>query len=42
MFDLPTHDSVEEVVISAEVVEGNAKPLLIYADRKREDVGTSA
>ncbi|MEQ8499378.1 MAG: ATP-dependent Clp protease ATP-binding subunit ClpX [Sneathiellaceae bacterium] len=42
MFDLPTHEGVEEVVISAEVVEGNAKPLLIYADRKREDVGTSA
>jgi len=41
MFDLPGLESVEEVVISGEVVEGNAKPLYIYADR-REDVGSSA
>jgi len=33
MFDLPSMEGVEEVVISAEVVEGDAKPLLIYADR---------
>jgi ATP-dependent Clp protease ATP-binding subunit ClpX len=39
MFDLPNMEGVEEVVISPEVVEGRAKPLLIYADRKREDVG---
>ncbi len=42
MFDLPSMVGVEEVVISSEVVEGRAKPLLIYADRKREDVGTGA
>ena len=41
MFDLPGMDGVEEVVINGEVVEGNAAPLHIYAD-KREDVGTSA
>ena len=33
MFDLPSMSGVEEVVISAEVVEGEAKPLLIYADK---------
>jgi ATP-dependent Clp protease ATP-binding subunit ClpX len=33
MYDLPTMDGVEEVVISKEVVDGDAKPLLIYADR---------
>ncbi len=33
MYDLPGMDGVEEVVISREVVEGDAKPLLIYADR---------
>jgi ATP-dependent Clp protease ATP-binding subunit ClpX len=33
MYDLPTMDGVEEVVISKEVVSGDAKPLLIYADR---------
>ena len=37
MFDLPGLDGVEEVVISDEVVEGNARPLYIYADRS-EDV----
>ena len=33
MFDLPSLDGVEEVVISGEVVEGTARPLYIYADR---------
>jgi ATP-dependent Clp protease ATP-binding subunit ClpX len=41
MFDLPGMEGVEEVVINGEVVEGNAAPLHIYAD-KREDIGTSA
>jgi ATP-dependent Clp protease ATP-binding subunit ClpX len=41
MFDLPTLEGVEEVVISAEVVEGKARPLYIYAERKG-DTGTSA
>jgi ATP-dependent Clp protease ATP-binding subunit ClpX len=41
MYDLPEMGGVEEVVINAEVVEGNATPLHIYAD-KREDLGTSA
>ena len=41
MFDLPSLDGVEEMVISAEVAEGRAKPLQVHADR-REDVGTSA
>ncbi|SLN53391.1 ATP-dependent Clp protease ATP-binding subunit ClpX [Oceanibacterium hippocampi] len=42
MFDLPSLEGVEEVVINREVVEGNAQPLYIYADRKREDASTSA
>jgi ATP-dependent Clp protease ATP-binding subunit ClpX len=33
MFDLPSLEGVEEVVISKEVVEGTAWPLYIYADR---------
>ena len=33
MFDLPSLEGVEEVVISREVVEGSARPLYIYADR---------
>ncbi|HFE37405.1 MAG TPA: ATP-dependent Clp protease ATP-binding subunit ClpX [Gammaproteobacteria bacterium] len=31
MYDLPSFEGVEEVVINAEVVNGSAKPLLIYA-----------
>ena len=41
MFDLPDMDGVEEIVVNREVVEGRAKPLHIYADR-RGDVGGSA
>ena len=36
MFDLPAMNGVEEVVISKEVVEGDARPLLIYADRDKQ------
>ncbi|HYB57825.1 MAG TPA: ATP-dependent Clp protease ATP-binding subunit ClpX [Alphaproteobacteria bacterium] len=41
MFDLPSLDGVEEVIINREVVDGRAKPLHIYADRQ-SDLGTSA
>ena len=39
MFDLPSLAGVSEIVINREVVEGRAKPLHIYSDR-RGDVGT--
>jgi ATP-dependent Clp protease ATP-binding subunit ClpX len=41
MYDLPSLEGAEEVVINGEVVEGRAQPLFIYSDR-REDVGTGA
>jgi len=41
MFELPALEGVEEVVISAEVVEGDAQPLYIYSERSGE-VETSA
>ena len=41
MYELPSLDDVEEIVINKEVVEGPAEPLYIYSDR-REDVGSSA
>ena len=41
MFELPSLDGVEEVVISAEVAEGKAQPLYIYSERSGE-VETSA
>ncbi|GEQ96676.1 ATP-dependent Clp protease ATP-binding subunit ClpX [Iodidimonas gelatinilytica] len=41
MFDLPSLDGVEEVVINDDVVDSAAKPLFIYAER-RDEAGTSA
>ena len=37
MFELPELDGVEEIVISPEVVDGQAKPLKIYAERSTAD-----
>jgi ATP-dependent Clp protease ATP-binding subunit ClpX len=34
MFELPSMRGVEEVVVSAEVVEGRSKPLQIYSERR--------
>lgn len=42
MFELPTLEGVVEVVVNGEVVDGNAKPLYIYADRKQEAVEADA
>ncbi len=41
MYDLPSLEGVEEVVINADVVESGSKPLFIYAER-RDEAGTSA
>ena len=35
MFDLPSLEGVEEVVISKEVVEGTPPPLYVYAERAK-------
>ena len=42
MFDLPAMTGVEEVVISKDVVDGAAKPLLIYADKQGGKATVSA
>jgi ATP-dependent Clp protease ATP-binding subunit ClpX len=41
MYDLPSYEGVGEVVINAEVVEGqgDVKPLLIYAEAPAEKAG---
>src|SRR3954465_1310841 len=36
MYDLPGLDSVEQVVIGPEVVDGKARPLFIHSDRGKE------
>ncbi len=41
MFELPSLDSVAEIVINRKVAEDRANPLYIYAER-RDDVGSSA
>ena len=41
MYDLPSSEDIEEVVINGEVVDAGAQPLLVHGER-REDVGSSA
>ncbi|MFQ5437500.1 MAG: ATP-dependent Clp protease ATP-binding subunit ClpX [Paracoccaceae bacterium] len=41
MFDLPGIDGVQEVVVNDEAVNGEAKPLMIYSDRKEESATAS-
>jgi len=40
MFDLPSMRGVEEVVVSADVVEGRAQPLQIYSERRNGQEST--
>jgi ATP-dependent Clp protease ATP-binding subunit ClpX len=43
MYDLPSLEGVEEVVISEEVVRGkDVRPLYIYAERKKEETAAGA
>ncbi|MGI9392282.1 MAG: ATP-dependent Clp protease ATP-binding subunit ClpX [Parvibaculales bacterium] len=42
MFELPTEEGIEEVVISKEVVEGAAKPLYIYTKKQNINKESSA
>ncbi len=42
MFELPTLDGVVEVVVNGEVVDGNAKPLYIYAERDKQAMEADA
>ncbi len=42
MYELPDLQGVEEVVINREVAEDGARPLYIYADRKKDDLDNSA
>ncbi|MEY3234316.1 MAG: ATP-dependent protease ATP-binding subunit ClpX [Alphaproteobacteria bacterium PA3] len=42
MFDLPSYEGVEEVVVNGEVIEGRAKPLLIYAERRDQAAPAAA
>ncbi len=41
MFDLPSADDIEEIIISADVVENGSPPITVHAER-REDLSDSA
>ena len=41
MYELPSLENVEKIMVNREVVEEQSRPLYIYADR-RDDVGSSA
>ncbi|MFT4793691.1 MAG: ATP-dependent Clp protease ATP-binding subunit ClpX [Paracoccaceae bacterium] len=42
MFELPGDTDIREVVVNNDAVEGTARPLLIYGDKKREGVEANA
>ncbi|EJF89872.1 ATP-dependent Clp protease ATP-binding subunit ClpX [Bartonella melophagi] len=42
MFELPTLEGVQKVVISSDVVEGKARPLYIYSERTEDKENVSA
>ncbi len=42
MFELPTYEGGEEVVVNAEVIEGKAQPLLIYSETKKKTADGAA
>ena len=42
MFELPGLEGVEEVVVNPEVVEGRAKPLYIYSERRNGQESTAS
>ena len=42
MFDLPSLEGVEEVVVSKQVVEGTAPPLYIYSENAERTGDASA
>jgi len=37
MFDLPSIENVEEVVVNKEVILGKSKPLLIYSKKSSKE-----
>jgi len=41
MFDLPSHENLQEVIISQETVENGKSPIMVHSDNKK-DVGVQA
>ena len=36
MFDLPTQENVEEVIVDQNVVLGQMEPMIVYSDDKKK------
>ena len=41
MFDLPSHENLQEVIINPETVESGKSPIMVHSDKKK-DVGAQA
>ena len=41
MFEMPGADGVEEVVVNEESVTSDVQPLMIYAERKKDESATA-
>ena len=41
MFDLPSHENLQEVIISPETVESGKSPIMVHSDKKK-DLGAQA
>ena len=35
MFEVPSEDNVEEVIVKAENIKNNTNPLVVYSDKKK-------
>ena len=44
MYDLPSHDNIEEVIIDASAVKGQSQPIIVHSktDNKNKSSKTSA
>jgi ATP-dependent Clp protease ATP-binding subunit ClpX len=42
MFDLPSLDGVDEIVIDKDVVEGRKEPVKVFAKKTKEKTGDAA
>ena len=41
MFDLPSHENLQEVIINPETVESGKSPIMVHSDKKK-DIGVQA
>ena len=42
MFDLPSQENIEEVIIDSSAVKGNSQPIIVHSKNKTKPDKTSA